>query len=93
MRIRVAIALSVMFLSGCAMTSGPAPSAEGAKTRAEVRADLAMWKRAGMDKFYKGRRTPDIYSASYRKSYANYLELRNGPEYQEELNRLKGEEQ
>lgn len=37
MRIRVAIALSVMFISGCAMTSGPAPAAEGAKTRAEVR--------------------------------------------------------
>ncbi len=52
-----------------------------------------MWKRAGMDKFYKGRRTPDVYSASYRKSYANYLKLRNGQEYQEELTRLTNDEQ
>ncbi|WP_301341862.1 DUF4148 domain-containing protein [Achromobacter mucicolens] len=92
MRIRLAIAMSVVLLSGCAMTSSPVPLPEGGKTRAEVRADLAMWKRAGMDKFYKGRRTPNVYSASYRKSYANYLELRNGREYQEELARLTNEE-
>ncbi|WGJ89869.1 DUF4148 domain-containing protein [Achromobacter mucicolens] len=92
MRIRLAIAISVVLLSGCAITSSSPPLPEGGKTRAEVRADLAMWKRAGMDKFYKGRRTPNVYSASYRKSYANYLELRNGQEYQEELARLTNEE-
>ncbi|WMD19727.1 DUF4148 domain-containing protein [Achromobacter seleniivolatilans] len=58
-------------------------------TRAEVRADLAMWKRAGMDEFWNKSETPDFYSREYKTAYAEYVRLRGGAEYQQELDRLK----
>ncbi|MDH1180867.1 DUF4148 domain-containing protein [Achromobacter mucicolens] len=58
-------------------------------TRAEVRADLAVWKRAGMDKFWNKSQTPDIYSREYRMAHAEYIRMRNGPEYKEALRRLQ----
>lgn len=50
------------------------------KTRAEVRADLALWKKAGLDKFWAGESTPDTFSREYRAAYAEYVRLRNSPE-------------
>ena len=58
-------------------------------TRAEVQADLAVWKRAGVDRFWNQDETPDIYSREYRMAYAEYVRLRSGAEYQQELERLK----
>ncbi|WP_144641220.1 DUF4148 domain-containing protein [Bordetella genomosp. 13] len=58
-----------------------------ATSRAAVQADLALWQRAGMDRFYRGQNTPDIYSSRYREAQANYLRMRNGPEFQQELQR------
>jgi len=58
-------------------------------TRAEVQADLAVWKRAGVDRFWNQDETPDIYSREYRMAYAEYVRLRSGTEYQQELERLK----
>ncbi len=55
------------------------------KTRAEVRADLALWKRAGMGKFSRGH--PDTFSPKYKAAYAEYVRLRSGPEYQQEVQR------
>jgi len=55
------------------------------KTAAEVRAELALWKRAGMDKFSRGH--PDTFSPKYRAAYAEYTRLRSGPEYQQEVQR------
>ncbi|MDH0735449.1 MULTISPECIES: DUF4148 domain-containing protein [Achromobacter] len=88
MKILPAVIVSVALLSGCAIAGDPAPTSNGALSRAEVRADLAMWKRAGLDKFYRGRKSPDIYSADYRERYATYVKLRNGPEYKSEVTRL-----
>ncbi|KAG0924536.1 hypothetical protein G6F31_019087 [Rhizopus arrhizus] len=45
-------------------------------TRAEVRADLAMWKQAGMDAFWNQSETPDFYSREYKAAYADYHRLR-----------------
>lgn len=64
-------------------------SSEQGLTRAEVKADLAVWKRAGMDRFWSKSVTPDIYSREYKIAQAEYLRMRNGPEYQEELRRLQ----
>src|SRR3546814_14375308 len=64
-------------------------SSEHDLTRAEVKADLAVWKRAGMDRFWNKSVTPDIYSREYKMAQAEYLRMRNGPEYQEELQRLQ----
>ncbi|WP_420374852.1 DUF4148 domain-containing protein [Pollutimonas sp. H1-120] len=55
------------------------------KTVAEVQADLALWKRAGMDKFSWAH--PDTFSPRYRAAYAEYIRLRSGPEYQLEVQR------
>ncbi|WP_237174133.1 DUF4148 domain-containing protein [Paracandidimonas lactea] len=57
------------------------------KTRAEVRADLELWKRAGLDDFWRGENTPDTFSREYRTAYAEYVRMRSGPEYQQEVER------
>ncbi len=57
------------------------------KTRAEVRADLELWKRAGLDDFWRGEATPDTFSRGYRMAYAEYVRMRSGPEYQQEVER------
>ncbi|ABI58328.1 DUF4148 domain-containing protein [Nitrosomonas eutropha] len=60
------------------------------KTRAEVRADLELWKKAGLDKFWAGESTPDTFSREYRSAYAEYVRLRSGPEYNAEVQRQSG---
>lgn len=54
-----------------------------------MQADLAMWKKAGMERFYPRRGSVDFFSENYRRSYAEYRRLRDGPEYQAELERLR----
>lgn len=62
----------------------PQPSATS-RTRAEVRADLVLWKRAGMEDLYRGSQTPDVFSLKYRQRYAEYVRMRTGAEYQQQL--------
>ncbi|CAM5377357.1 DUF4148 domain-containing protein [Eoetvoesiella caeni] len=57
------------------------------KTSAEVHADLALWKRAGLDKFWRGRGVPDTFRSEYKAAYAEYVRLRSGLEYQKEVQR------
>ena len=68
------------------MASAPG-DASAPLTRAQVLADLAVWKKSGMSDLYRGNQEPDVYSAKYRKRYAEYLRLSNGPEYQAALPR------
>ncbi|WP_417276767.1 DUF4148 domain-containing protein [Castellaniella sp.] len=51
-------------------------------TSAQVKADLAMWKQAGMDKFDRGDLGVDTQSREYRLAYDNYRRLRDGEQYQ-----------
>ncbi|TKR53250.1 DUF4148 domain-containing protein [Allopusillimonas ginsengisoli] len=60
------------------------------KTRAKVRADLALWKKAGLDKFHSGENTPNTFSREYRSAYAEYVRMRSGPEYNAEVQRQSG---
>ncbi len=55
------------------------------KTRAEVRADLALWRRSGMAALYRGSQGPDVFSRKYRERYAEYVRMRTGAEYQQQL--------
>ncbi|WP_447921095.1 DUF4148 domain-containing protein [Achromobacter aegrifaciens] len=55
------------------------------KTRAEVRADLNLWKRSGMADLYRGAQGPDVFSLKYRQRYAEYVRMRTGVEYQQQL--------
>ncbi|MDG9971438.1 DUF4148 domain-containing protein [Achromobacter mucicolens] len=74
-----------LLLTACAAS----PSPVSQRSRAEVQADLAMWKKAGMARFYPRRGSVDFFSENYRSSNAEYRRLRNGPEYQAELERLR----
>lgn len=58
-------------------------------SRAEVKADLAIWKLAGMAKFSNVKDTNLEFTPQYRERYAKYLEMRNGPEYARELAHLQ----
>lgn len=60
-------------------------NSDRALTRAEVQADLAIWNRAGLGELHRGELTPDTFSPEYKAAYAEYIRMRNGPEYQEEL--------
>ncbi|WP_255772794.1 DUF4148 domain-containing protein [Paracandidimonas lactea] len=74
-----------------AVSAQPLSSAFGEpKTRAEVRADLALWKKAGLDNFWAGESTPDTFSREYRSAYAEYVRMRSGPEYNAEVRRQSG---
>lgn len=57
------------------------------KTRAEVLADLALWKKAGLDEFRVDYEPSITYSREYRAAYADYVRMRNGPEYSAEVQR------
>ena len=41
-------------------------------TRAQVQADLAAWRAAGLADEWRGDQTPDIYSTEYRRKLAAY---------------------
>lgn len=79
--------------SGAALAQAAPPPAGLASpygpslTRAEVLADLALWKRAGVDRYWCGEETPDIYSPEYKAAFSEYYRLRSGPEYQAEVQR------
>ncbi|AGW92890.1 DUF4148 domain-containing protein [Cupriavidus sp. DF5525] len=45
-------------------------------TRAEVRADLEAWTRAGLAEYWRGDRGPDVNSAEYQRRFAVYESLR-----------------
>lgn len=47
-------------------------------TRAEVLADLALWKRASLSQPGSGELSPDFTRPPYRQLYDEYLRLRNG---------------
>lgn len=59
-------------------------------TRAEVIADLSLWKRAGLQA-YQGGESHDTFSPAYERSLAEYQRLRNGPEYLAEVRRIANE--
>lgn len=69
------------------------PSAAGIlgqpKSRAEVRADLILWQNAGVEEFWAGGNTSEFHTPEYRAAYAEYLRLRNGPEFTQEVERQR----
>ena len=63
----------------------PSLPAAATKTRAEVRADLKLWQRSGMEDLYRGSQEPDVFSLKYRQRYAEYVRMRTGAEYRQQL--------
>jgi hypothetical protein len=70
----IAIALSAL----CAGTAVQAaeetyvPPSYSTLTRAQVQADLAAWRAAGLADESRGEQTPDVYSTKYRSAIAGY---------------------
>ncbi|HEX2543610.1 MAG TPA: DUF4148 domain-containing protein [Ramlibacter sp.] len=58
-------------------------------TRAEVIADLHIWRLAGLHDLNRGEYTVDTGSYHYRKAYATYLHLRQSPQFAELVRELQ----
>jgi hypothetical protein len=56
-------------------------------TRAEVGADLQLFRESGLADLHRGEATP-FYSEEYRRAEARYAELRLSPRYAELVQRL-----
>ena len=84
------LGLLAFALAGPALAQSPyaAYEAPAPKTRAEVRADLALWQRAGMDEVTRSHSYIGPVEAERRM--AEFMRLRNGPQYQAELQRQNG---
>lgn len=91
------IALALIAASGLTLADSSRddidPALQNAKpstlTRAEVQADLALWRRAGVPGAY-GEQTVDTSSASYQAAFAEYQRLRQGPAFLAEVRRIEG---
>ncbi|GAB2817249.1 hypothetical protein GCM10027276_18060 [Comamonas piscis] len=65
----------------------PPDQAAPALSRAEVLADLALWRRAGVERYAKLLSYgPD--TEEYRSAYQEYVRLRNSEEFQQEVLKL-----
>lgn len=60
-------------------------------SRAEVLADLALWKRSGMAALDRGEASPSPASPEYRAAHARYVALRNSPEYTALVKEIAGQ--
>ena len=66
---------------------------EPTRTRAEVLADMYLWRVAGLEALNRGEAGPPVFSEEYRKAQARYAWLRASPQYAalvEELQRRPG---
>lgn len=68
---------------------GPADTAPGAMSRAEVAADTNLWIKSGMSQV-ANQDSFDPSNPAYRAQMAAYQRMRNGPEFVAEVQRLKG---
>ena len=59
-------------------------------TRAEVQADLVLWRRAGLDRISAQEDSYVAFTDDYQRRMANYQQWRHGPEYLAEVQRLGG---
>jgi hypothetical protein len=50
-------------------------------TRAEVNADVQVWRLAGLEDLNRGERSPDTNSYEYRQAVATYQYLRASPQF------------
>ena len=57
-------------------------------TRAEVLADLEIWRESGMADLDRGHATPPFYSARYQHAKAEYERLRASPQFATLVNRI-----
>ena len=85
------IALASLAAAGTVLAQGATPqAAPTGLTRAEVIADLNLWKRAGLHTYQSGE-SQEMFNPAYERALAEYQRLRSGPEYLAEVRRVAGE--
>ena len=63
-------------------------------SRAEVIADLQIWREAGLADLYRGEASPNYESPAYRQAYARYVAVRSSPQFAlrvQDIARARGE--
>ena len=80
-----AIAFSTCFAAYSQPQDAPKAPSDAALSRAEVIADLALWRRAGMDRHAVISISYGIETQDYRAAYQEYLRLRNSEVFQAEV--------
>lgn len=68
--------------------SGASTEPAQSKSRVEVRAELVMWQRAGLQHYTD--ESIDFGSAEHQRRIAMFDRLMSGPEYLAEVQRLRG---
>jgi len=66
----------------------PAANNGPSLSRAEVRADLALWTRAGLPQHVDTEAGPEFNSPDYREAYARYQRSRDSAAYGEAVRRI-----
>ena len=66
------------------------PDAASTKTRAEVRADLQIWRESSLDQYEGFGEGPPTYSPGYQAALAKYAELRVSPRFAELVAKFAG---
>ena len=66
------------------------PQGAGGKSRAEVRADVEIWRESGLANLdMAGEITPDPTSPQYRAAKARYEALRQSPQFVERVKKYE----
>lgn len=88
-KMKISAALIASLIAGSAFAQGPTETPDhwgtGTLTRAEVKADLEIWNRAGMNQFSRGEQTTEMFTPRYRQAFSEYVRMRSGAEYKEAL--------
>ncbi|WCM89471.1 DUF4148 domain-containing protein [Acidovorax sp. NCPPB 3576] len=66
-------------------TPGETAEKEGPLTRAEVIADFALWRRAGVDRYDVLAHSYGLEKEAYHAAYQEYLRLRSSDQFQLEV--------
>lgn len=94
--------LSLIFVPLCVCTAALAQDVGGASpadapaptstmSRAEVLADLQVWRESGLAELQAGESGPDVYSARYRSAEARYAAMRAAPAFAALVDRIARE--
>ena len=81
-----AMAMTAAFAASAATPADrPAAPDNAGLTRAEVVADLALWRRAGLDRYEVLATSHGLETQAYRAAQQEYLRLRNSEQFQIEV--------
>ncbi|RLJ38116.1 DUF4148 domain-containing protein [Acidovorax sp. 106] len=79
-----ALALSAVFAAHAQTPEESSKKQGAALSRAEVVADLVLWRRAGVDR-YAVMQSYSLETQAYQTAYQEYLRLRNSEQFQAEV--------